>query len=376
MKNIFKTKRYIGYSGAVGVFLGVMLWLMSDSQAPATAIDIPVGRIQVSVVEPSPTTMPIYVEANGITQARWPVSLSATFSGHVASLKDNIHPGRLVEAGSVLVTLQDTQYRAELETARARVAEAELRLAEMTNEQHVVEVVGTAKTPYGRYEPHVKAARAQLIASQAALASAQQQLADTRITTPFPAVIIAEQVSPGQWINAGQPLFTLASSESLEIEVELSMTSWQRIGLLAINQSAQVFDPAGIEWAAQVRYLSPVMDSNTRQRSVILEVLFPYQGDTPLLPEQQVEVRFSGAPQPHVVRAPASVLTEEGKVWSVNGSILQLESIDLLDEQADYILFRYRRQPEQSRQLVRYPLSSMLAGQAVTVMQTAEESTS
>ncbi|MCG8324419.1 MAG: efflux RND transporter periplasmic adaptor subunit [Thiotrichales bacterium] len=376
MKKLKKLKSYLGLLGSTGVFLTVLLWLMSDTESPAALTDPSNQRIQVSVVESIPTTLPIFIEANGITRSRWPTVINATVSGRVLTLMDNIRPGHLVPADSTLVTLQDTQYRAELEAARARVAEAELRLTEMKNRQYVKKAAGAATSSFGRYEPHVKAAKAQLLASKAALAAAQQQLDDTRIIAPFPAVIVTQKVSPGQWINAGEQLFTIASSELLEIKVELSEANWQRIGIPDINQAVQVFDPAGNGREARVHYLSPVMDPITRQRSVVLEVPLPYQGDAPLLPEQQVKVRFSGKQQQHVVRAPASVLTEDGKVWSVNEGKLNLESIELLDEQTDYILFRYVNQPEKTRQLVRYPLSSMLSGQEAVVLLTAERHTS
>ncbi len=375
VKKLRNMKAYLSLPGSIGVFLAVFLWFISDTQGPKTLAETPAKLVQVSIVEAAPSAQPIYIEANGITLSRWPTAVSATVSGRVIALMEDMHPGRLVDTGNLLVSLQDTGYRAEVAAARARVAEARLRLEQVKSEQFVVNQAGTAKSSFGRFEPHVKAAQAQLRASTAELAAAQQQLADTQITAAFPAVIISEQVSPGQWINAGEQLFTLASSESLEIRVELSAADWRRLGALSEHQSADVYDPSGIRWQARLRYLSPVMDPVTRQRSVVLEVLNPYRGDAPLLPDQQVKVRFTGANIEQVVRAPASALTEDGRVWSVNAGKLHLEDIELLDEQAEFILFRYRHQPSRARSLVRYPLSSMLNGQDVAVLNTPRERT-
>ncbi|MEM7315228.1 MAG: HlyD family efflux transporter periplasmic adaptor subunit, partial [Planctomycetota bacterium] len=246
-------------------------------------------------------------------------------------------------------------------------AEAELNLAEISKRQYVAKNAGTAKSAFGRFETHVKEAKANLAATSAALEAAKQQLADTNIRTPFDAVIIDDAVHPGVWVNAGDPLFRIAARKFLDIKVTLPNSSWERLGDAVHGKSTvKVVTPNGNEWAANVRYLSPAMDPVTRQRSLMLEVASPYESDQPLLADQQVNVFFEGEVMESVVKAPASVLTEDGKVWSVADKTLRLETIELLDEQPEHVLFRFAVQPERERLLVRFPLSTYLESQSVS----------
>ena len=366
---------------AVGIVATVLLvtmalWLMDEQQPAATADKPENAGLAVTVVEAIPANAQIKINVTGITKARWSTEITASVSGRALELSNNATPGSLVKKGEVLASLQDVFYQAELGAAQARLSEAELNLAEMLKRQQVAKKSDNAKSAFGRLEPHVKAAEAKRQAAKAALASAKQQLADTQIKAPFDAVVLTDSIHPGKWVNAGDSLFQLAASDYLDIKVELSEQNWQKLN--GVQQqlsetSAQditakdiaIATPNGQQWQASIRYLSPVMDAVTRQRSLMLQVAKPFQHSEPLLAEQQVNIVFPGETRKHVVTAPASVLTEDGKVWSVVDQSLRLEAIDLLDEQPESVLFRYRDRPEQKRLLVRFPLNSFLQGQSV-----------
>ncbi len=373
-------KRWAGGIFATVLFVAMVLWLM-DEQQPAAMVEIPtkVG-LSVTVVEVIPGNAQIKISTTGITRARWLTEVTASVSGRVLDVADSATPGSLVKKGAVLASLQDTFYQAELGAAQARVSAAELNLAELLKRQYVAQQNNQAKSAFGRLEPHVKAAQANRNAVRAALASAKQQLEDTQIRAPFDAVVIADSIHPGQWVNAGDRLFQMAASDFLDIKVQLSEQNWQRLNsgkqqVSGTNPSSStpsptpkaitIVTPDGQRWPASIRYISPVMDTVTRQRSLMLQVANPFQRAEPLLAEQQVNVLFAGETRKFVVTGPASALTEDGKVWSVVDQSLRLEPIELLDEQPESVLFRYRDQPEHKRLLVRFPLSSFLEGQSV-----------
>ena len=70
----------------------------------------------------------------------------------------------------------------------------------------------------------------------------------------------------------------------------------------------------------------------------------------------------------HVVTAPSSVLTEDGKVWTVDDQSLQLEQVEVLEERASSVLFRYLERPTERRLLVQFPLTSFLQGRSVSAI--------
>jgi multidrug efflux system membrane fusion protein len=104
----------------------------------------------------------------------------------------------------------------------------------------------------------------------------------------------------------------------------------------------------------------------TRQRSVVIKVANPYLGEFPLLPDQQVQVIFAGPEQEYVIEAPASALTEDGFVWTIHeNQILRKESVELLQQDAQNIWVRFSQQPRLDRDVVVYPLGSMVEGRLV-----------
>ena len=119
-------------------FCAVLLWAMSGTDQGQHQESTPTPALPVTVVEVRPTQIRLGVEALGLSQARWPTLITATVSGRVEFLHDQLNPGTLLDADTVLVKLQDELYRAELAQAHAQVAAAELQLAQIKNEQYVV----------------------------------------------------------------------------------------------------------------------------------------------------------------------------------------------------------------------------------------------
>ena len=48
-------------------------------------------------------------------------------------------------------------------------------------------------------------------------------------------MILQKHIVPGQWINSGEVLFRLASSQSMDVEAELSSDQWQRIAVNVVS---------------------------------------------------------------------------------------------------------------------------------------------
>ncbi len=355
----------------VGLFIIVLAWLLLADDSQQVGIKNTSTVNQVTVVEVIPSDTKVKVKAIGISVARWQTDIIAGVSGRVTNLPINTLPGDTLQKDQNLLELNDSYYQSEIQSAKARVAQTELALAKIKNEQIVAEKIanGKSRSAFGRLEPHIHSAEADLLAARAAYEHAQTQLKETQIKTPFSAIILERNVTPDQWVNSGDKLFSLAASEMIDINIGLSASSWKRLGSISKDATIEIVAPSGKRWLGKLNYLSPVMDPTTRQRSIMLEVSDPYSSVDPLLSGQQVDVIFEGPLQNSIVKAPSSVLTEDGKVWSIKNKLLILEEVELLDEQPEFVLFRYRNQSSQKRLLVRYPLSTMLEGQNVEVQQ-------
>ncbi len=122
----------------------------------------------------------------------------------------------------------------------------------------------------------VMQAQAQLQLADAGIAAATARLAQTRLRAPADAKILARQVEPGQIVQPGLALLTLALNGPTQLTAQVDE---RFLDQLALEQSATVMADAypGRRFAARVMSIAPAVDA---QRGAI-EVKFALVGETP-----------------------------------------------------------------------------------------------
>ncbi|MFG0264036.1 MAG: efflux RND transporter periplasmic adaptor subunit [Rhodopirellula sp. JB055] len=174
--------------------------------------------------------------------------LAAPIAGKVRSL--SVVEGQRVSSGDWLVQLDDRHARAELAAASAAAKAAELqstsdvdrRYAERTREVRVRELEQSLDANR-RYQNSVTATeidRLQLVIDQAGLSIEQAQkeaeiaeananekrslsklaelrVAEHRLESPVAGSVAELTVSPGEWVEAGQPLLRLISLDPIRV---------------------------------------------------------------------------------------------------------------------------------------------------------------
>ncbi|RLQ19689.1 efflux RND transporter periplasmic adaptor subunit [Vibrio sp. SBT000027] len=322
----------------------------------------------VSVLEVTPSQHQSTLTVLGVTAARWPVQLKASSSAQLKWLDESIEPGNLVNKGDVLARLDTSAVDANLAQALSSLKQAELELKQAKHEQTVALKMLNPKTSssFARREPQLLAAKANLKQAKQAYLSAQKLLEESVITAPFDAVIMKRHISPREWIEAGQVTFGLAASDSIDIELPISEMHWQQVQAALTEPSITVVSRSGNQWPAKVRYVSPQVDSVTRQRQVVLSVEAPYQSKPRLFPNQQVQAVVNLGLKDNVVSVPLSAMTRDGYVWTLDtNDRLRKESVSLIGQGNQVLDIRFNQQSEQVRRVVQYPLSSMLIGKQV-----------
>ncbi len=323
----------------------------------------------VTVQEVSPSIHNAQLKLLATTSARWPIQLKASSNAQLIWLNPDITPGSLIKKGQKLAQLNTNTLKANVAQAYSELKQSELNLKQELHEQTVALSLLSAKTAssYARREPQVLAAKARLKQAQQALVSAKTLLSEANIIAPFDAIVLQKQVSPGEWVTAGQSLFELAASDTLDVELPVSERHWQHIQPALNNLDMSVSTRSGTQWNAQLRYVEPMVDKVTRQRQFVLFVKHPYQGDTRLLPNQQVSVYIALGRQPNVAKIKACALTRDGYVWTLDAhNRLQKEWVDVVEAAQELVYVRFKHNSERRRRVVIYPLLSMLSGQQVS----------
>lgn len=369
------------YSQWLSVFVGCatifMALVVVDELEPQPASISHQQKVYppVSVLEVTPSSYQSTLRLLGLTMARWPLKIRSSTSAKLQWLDESIEPGRLVKKGQVLAKLDPSAINASIAQAFSHLKQAELELQRARHEQTVaVKMLNPlTSSPFARKEPQLLAAKAHLTHTKQAYLSAKKLLEETVITAPFNAVVTQRHISPGEWIEAGQVMFELAASDSMNVELPISDMHWQQVQGALTKPSIQVESRSGHQWSAKVRYISPEMDKQTRQREVVLSVEDPYQVPPRLYPNQQVEVVIRLGIQDNVVSVPLSAMTRDGYVWTLdNKDRLRKESVVLIEQGEHRLHVRFQQNSETARRVVRYPLLSMLPGQQVTPIEDIE----
>ncbi|MEL0606905.1 efflux RND transporter periplasmic adaptor subunit [Vibrio echinoideorum] len=354
-------------AGCAAIFIALVV---VDELEPKAAQPVKKEAVlaPVTVLEVTPSQHQSTLTVLGITAARWPIQLKASSSAQLRWLNESIEPGNLVKKGDVLARLDTSAVDANLAQALGALKQAELELKQAQHEQTVALKMLNPKTSssFARREPQVLAAKANLQQAKQAYLSAQKLLEESVITAPFDAVIMKRHISPREWIEAGQVTFELAASDSIDIELPISEMHWQQVQAALTEPSITVVSRSGSQWPAKVRYVSPQVDSATRQRQVVLSVEAPYQSKPRLFPNQQVQAVVNLGSKDNVVSVPLSAMTRDGYVWTLdNNDRLRKESVSLIGQGNQVLDIRFNQQSEQVRRVVQYPLSSMLIGKQV-----------
>ncbi|MDF1821292.1 MAG: efflux RND transporter periplasmic adaptor subunit [Alcanivoracaceae bacterium] len=284
-------------------------------------------RITLDIVPVTHDRQRLLIQARGEAQPARQIPLVARVSGTVESLSAAFVDGGRVQAGDELLVLADEDYQLALARRRNDVSAANLHLQEVKAKARVAERVnGKNASAYARLVPHLHEARTRLEAAEAALESAELELARTRISAPFDGRLSSVAVRSGQVVNAGQLVASLYSADLLEVRLPVP-ESW--LALLPLPDKGGVFEsPVPVTLRARYagdmrRWQGALVRSEgglDRNQMMTLVAQVPATaGDITLEPGTWLEAEISGREVARVARLPQSVLGHDQRVWVVNG---------------------------------------------------------
>jgi HlyD family secretion protein len=226
------------------------------------------------------------------------VAVGTDLAGTLVQLR--VQEKQPVRKGELLAELRSDDHRAALTEARARVAEAdaEIRLAEadLDRARSLWEKEVGSRQALDKAERDLQTARARRDTARATADRLEAVLAKTRILSPIDGVVIARHVQPGETLEAGQKIVTVADLSKTRVEAELDEFDAGRVALGdAVRISAEGWDGA---WRGRVeeipdavvgRRLKP-QDPGKPEDTRVLLVKVALLEPTPLKLGQRVEI--------------------------------------------------------------------------------------
>lgn len=224
-------KQLLGVRAGRGILAGLAASLLMcgcrDRQPVAPP---PPPPPEVAVVTVAPTTIPVEFEYVGRTEASKTVEIRARVAGFL--LERTFEEGKAVKEGDLLFKIDPRLYQADLEIAKARLAQAEAqeRLAQMDVDRfrEAAPTGATSQRELDEADTMLASARASVNLATAEVAKAELDLSYTTIMSPVTGVIGRALKDVGTYLDAGDKslLAVATQTDPMYVTFGVSEREW------------------------------------------------------------------------------------------------------------------------------------------------------
>ena len=341
----------------------------------------------VQVVDVRPEAERILVPAMGTVIPAQEIVLESRVAGEIVSIHREFTVGGHLKKGSEVLQIDPQDYELALILAKARVKDAESKLkilkaeaAAAKDEWRVINRNQAGKnnkpSPLLIKEPQLTAAQAMLIAEKADVKKAQLNLARTKISAPFNAMVRKKQVDIGSQVSGQDQLAELVGTDEYWIQASMPVDrlNWIMIPRNSGEPGAKVriFYRNGIELTGTVIKLLGELEVEGRMARVLVEVKDPLglnnaeNKHPPLLIGEYVRMEIEGRQLKNVYRIPRTALRDNTRIWLVsNDGKLEIRTVETLWRDAQSVLLADGLQP--GEQLIVSDLSKPMDGMLLKI---------
>ncbi len=301
---------------------------------------------------------PVITAMGSVRPAR-EISLSARVDGEILELHESFVPGGFVEAGEMLVRIDDADYRIGLQRSRTALEQAlaslEIEQGERSAAAADYQRLNRELPPERRAlvlrEPQGRAARASVEAARADVEQAELSLSRTRVEAPFDAHVLSRDINLGSQVGAGAALGRLVGLDTFWVEatVPVSRLPWLAIpdgdeqGSSAVIRNRTAWPTDAVREGEVFRLIGELEDA-TRLARILIAVDDPLarQGDPSrprLMLGEYVEARIEGREMADVVRLEREYVRADDTVWLMVEGRLAIRPVSIVfqDERYAYI---------------------------------------
>jgi membrane fusion protein (multidrug efflux system) len=234
-----------------------------------------------------------YLAAVGSLVANQGILVTTEVAGKVSAIR--FESGQQVEAGTVLLEIDDSVEQAELEgiVAERRLAEQQFKRREELLDSKTIS------------RSDVDEARLRLENAAAQLAAKRAVIAKKRITAPFSGWLGIRRVDLGEYVQPGTTIVPLEALQPIYVDYALPERHLDQISVgQAVEIEVQAY-PAEI-FTGRIAAVNPGIDPGTRSLQVRAELENP---QARLRPGMFAEVRTVLPQRPAVLTVPQTAIT-------------------------------------------------------------------
>jgi|GEM_PF-1657661 len=226
-------KKITYVTGATLIALSV---LGGCGKKQVAATDVPI--VKLATVEASGSLQPYTY--NGIVQASTQSNVSFKVDGNITNVF--VKQGDLVKAGTIIATLDPTNYQLQLQSAQANLnqakAQAQNAKSDVIRAQQLYAQGDASAASLDNATAQYQYAQSEVVSIQKKIGVLQNQLSYTQLAAPFTGTISVQLVDQGTNVGAGTPVFVMTSANtSYQVFVGVPIDTMQKI---KVGQTVQI----------------------------------------------------------------------------------------------------------------------------------------
>src|ERR1700723_195928 len=336
---IHEGQRKGGKAGKVFGIIGALLGIVVIVTGAVFAFPNQKPVVEVAVAQKAGTGRPALLNASGYVTPRRRATIAAKITGRVTRV--NFDEGMHVQEGFVLATLDDSDARRALDSAKADRDSAQAAIADFQVQLKNAEIelqrarqllaagvqsqqtLDTATMTADSLRAKIALSKQQVAASQARVAEAQQNVDNTVIRAPFEGIVVSKDAQVGEMVSPNSAgggftrtgIATIVDMNSNEIEVDVNEEFLARV---VPGQDVTAVLDAYPDWQipSRVRTVIPTAD---RQKATVKVRISFLKLDPRILPDMGVKVTFLGSEPDKQVGVTPAALVPSGAVRDESG---------------------------------------------------------
>src|SRR6266849_8681015 len=268
----------------------------------------------VSAAKPDAGGPQTLLNASGYITPRRRATIAAKITGRVTGVF--FDEGTRVKEGQLLSTLDDSDYKRALDSAKAdrdaaqaaiadlevqlRNAEIQLRRAQQLRESGIQtqEALDNARTTADSLQAKIALTKQQVAAAESRIAVAQQAVDNCVIRAPFPGIVVSKDAQVGEMVSPNSAgggftrtgIATIVDMKSNEIEVDVNESYIERVeNGQQVTATLDAYPDKPIP--SKVRTVIPTADRQKATVKVRITILNLEKYDF-ILPDMGVKVAF------------------------------------------------------------------------------------
>lgn len=240
------------------------------------------------------------------SKAKFTTTIRAESSGRVIELASI---GETLNAGEPLGLIADDEYALRVNELRSAISSHQAQVNFLKSESDRLKSLEaknlTSGTALDRNKADFKAAQAELAQAKSRLNQLENNISKLTPKAPFNAFVTKQLSQPGQFLNQGQDMLEIMSSDEIEIIAQLPFSLK---AVIVPGQEWQYLDQAGNISTATVERFVPAATSSSRMIQVRLK-----DNSGLLLPGEPIQLMVPSSIPKNVTAVPRDALVLRGQ---------------------------------------------------------------